>query len=152
MTFSQFVMRESKQSFFDDLPNWGVTMFDNPMYFKQYQDADIILELKPQNDGVRLSHIQAKPMNTGAGSRFMQELVDKADEHNVPIFGLVDSEGGGPSQRKLKRLYEKFGFEIDDDDNMVRWPNGGSAPTQDASTAGPSGNPVIKLRSPRRVH
>lgn len=80
--------------------------------YGQGNDMQIVqFELVPkQKDKVEIKWIQATPMGSGAGSKFLQELQKLAKQDGITLT-LFAWDKGIVSQPKLIRFYKKHGFD-----------------------------------------
>ena len=91
-------------------------LYPNPMnqrevgFANKEQTGDVFMELEAHDDAIYLKFIRAYPHKGGMGTRGLNYLKDKAQEHGVPIK-LTVWDKGDVSKAQLTRIYKKAGFE-----------------------------------------
>jgi GNAT superfamily N-acetyltransferase len=102
-------------------PAAAPSQIDSPadLLMQSFQDEPIfglVLELEDANTETRLvelSNLQAEPRGKGIGTAAMQRLVSLADDHGISFELMIGAMYGTRRHKRLKRFYERFGFEID---------------------------------------
>lgn len=91
-----------------DLDNNGISI-DNEALMSEYGLSSI--ELSKRENYVTLSKIVVSDKGKGNGTRFMNDLVDLADENGWILALTPDTAYGASSISRLKKFYKQFGFK-----------------------------------------
>jgi len=92
-------------------------------------DEDIDVELWENEDSLELTKIVIPQYkrNRGLGGIIMDRIIEYSEQTNKPIYLTPDMSFGATSINRLKRFYNKFGFEKNQNQRirhtMVRYPN-----------------------------
>ena len=77
---------------------------------RRHPDLDIDVTVKDDRIILRKVVVPEDMRRSGAGTRFMNDLLDEADMAGKDLFLTPDSAFGG-NERRLREFYRRFGFE-----------------------------------------
>ncbi len=120
------------KKFIDDIineTNAKPNEFDPNSFFFFDNDGTIVIFYLTKGfvapNSVSIVELRTEPQKTGAGSRFMQKLCDKADSLNIilELTAVPLKVKNKIPKTKLKEFYKKFKFKpLTGSDDMVRKP------------------------------
>ena len=106
-----------------------IMLFEKWVLQNLEQEEGIELEIWDNGDYLELGKIiiPKQERGSGKGSDIMQKIVDYADSVGKDLRLTPSSDFGATSTARLKKFYQRFGFEKNKDlkykDSMVRYSN-----------------------------
>jgi hypothetical protein len=110
----------------DDVGAAGRAFAEEMKAFADEQGVDLVIQIRDGMGGlgetdlppvaVELTDLYARTTGTGAGTRVMERLAERADELRLAVYVK-------PEQPRNVEFYQRFGFEPDEPGFMVRYPD-----------------------------